>query len=148
VWLYWSYAVCFNIKPNISIFNFGFSLTFAQSYRYWDELADISDMAASELFKPEYFGGNGVGNTTRCIIDGPFVNTSLAFGINSGSKNAAGGYCIYRDFDQDTFQFNAQNYVDQCMAIADYTDAWDVSLLYRPGFSVVFRAYPIADFKL
>ncbi|KAJ2985735.1 hypothetical protein NUW58_g5374 [Xylaria curta] len=43
---------------------------------YWDELHDINDVTASELWKEEYFGGDGTG-PDGCIEIGPFRNLTL-----------------------------------------------------------------------
>jgi tyrosinase len=84
---------------------------------YWNEIADMDDMLADEMFTEQYFGGNGQG-TDGCIADGPFVNLSLAFTPKTDNS------CLYRNFSQTKLQQGVQANIDQCNAITNYTDAW------------------------
>ncbi|KAK9417054.1 hypothetical protein SUNI508_09072 [Seiridium unicorne] len=89
---------------------------------FWDELADIDSVIADlDMFKDEYFGGDGTG-TNNCIESGAFVNMSLAFGPNDA--DADGGHCVFRNFSEQKLQQAAQSNIDECMAIDDYTSAW------------------------
>lgn len=98
---------------------------------YWDEQRDL------ELFKTidqasvwgddDYsFGTNGVsdgGNgTLKCVVDGPFANTTLRitqiWGVNSYDE-----YCMSRDFNQTAWVAVNQSNVDACFAKTDYNSA-------------------------
>ncbi|KAI1861852.1 hypothetical protein JX265_009355 [Neoarthrinium moseri] len=86
---------------------------------YWDELAEVSNMAGSELFEDQYFGGNGVGSS-RCIADGQFANLTLRFLAN----NRVSDHCVTRRFSQQAFQAAAQANINRCNAIKTYANAW------------------------
>ncbi|KAF7536038.1 hypothetical protein G7054_g4904 [Neopestalotiopsis clavispora] len=85
---------------------------------YWDEVNEVSDLAGSDLWKDEYFGGNGVG-TSRCIQSGSFANLTLRWQLN----NQVGDHCLTRDFNQNGFNAAAQTNIDRCNAIGAFADA-------------------------
>lgn len=68
------------------------------------------------------FGTNGVstGNSTdKCVMDGPFANTTLRmtqdYGVDSYDP-----YCLSRDFDQESWETANQTNVDECLAMDNY----------------------------
>ncbi|KAH8163497.1 hypothetical protein CIB48_g4751 [Xylaria polymorpha] len=87
--------------------------------RYWDEIHDITDVAASDLWKDEYFGGDGTG-PDGCIETGPFRNLTLRWVQNGAVEE----HCLSREFSTSELQMTSQDNIDQCNAIQNYTDAW------------------------
>ncbi|ETS85154.1 hypothetical protein PFICI_03179 [Pestalotiopsis fici W106-1] len=85
---------------------------------YWDEVNEVSDLAGSDLWKDEYFGGNGVG-TSRCVQDGPFASLVLRWQLNG----QVGDHCLTRNFNQNSFNAAAQSNIDRCNAIDSFTEA-------------------------
>ncbi|KAI0470098.1 amino acid transporter [Xylariaceae sp. FL0804] len=90
---------------------------------YWDEVGELETLdsiADSELWSTEYFGGNGSGDE-NCITDGPFVNLTLRFNQDGSATEK----CLTRIFSQSQFSTAAQDNIDECNAIDNYTEAWD-----------------------
>lgn len=89
---------------------------------YWDETVDtaLDDLTTAEVFQADAFGGDGNG-TNNCITTGPFVNTTLHL-KRLGSDPA--DYCISRSINFNQFQQSTQTHLDACMAIDNYTSAW------------------------
>ncbi|ETS75767.1 hypothetical protein PFICI_12711 [Pestalotiopsis fici W106-1] len=85
---------------------------------YWDELADIDDISSSDLWN--YFGGNGSGDD-HCFTDGPFANLTLRWLTNGSTSD----HCLTREFNQTAFEGTKQSNIDKCLAISNYTDAWE-----------------------
>jgi tyrosinase len=90
---------------------------------YWDEQADtdLASLADSAVFDPITGFGSGNLDANGCVADGPFVN--LTMHLNQTSNNA--NFCLTRDFDQASFLIANRSNVDECMAIDNYTDAWN-----------------------
>ncbi|KAF2970798.1 hypothetical protein GQX73_g2748 [Xylaria multiplex] len=86
---------------------------------YWDELHDIEDVSASDLWKNEYFGGDGTG-PGGCIETGPFRNLTLRW-IQNGSVEE---HCLSRRFSTQDLQMTNQDNIDRCNALQEYNDAW------------------------
>ncbi|KAL2160796.1 hypothetical protein VTH06DRAFT_993 [Thermothelomyces fergusii] len=87
---------------------------------YWYEQRDAGRFSRSELFDPVYgFGGDGVGRD-RCIADGPFANYTNALG--PGYENT--DHCINRAINDWASQGSSQQYVDACLALETFEDAW------------------------
>ncbi|ORY61288.1 amino acid transporter [Pseudomassariella vexata] len=96
---------------------------------YWDETGDADAFGDTDafsnaaIFKPDAFGGNGVGNGTKnCIANGPFVDTTLHL---PKLHQEPVDYCIYRKFNSTSIQRAKQINIDKCFAIQDYTSAWE-----------------------
>jgi tyrosinase len=91
---------------------------------YWNETADVGRLAQSALLQPNAFGGDGVvgSGPRRCIQDGPFVNSVLNL---RRLGQPAEPTCIYRQLNQTLFGMAQQSNIDACMAINDYTTAWE-----------------------
>ncbi|KAI1335914.1 amino acid transporter [Xylariaceae sp. FL0016] len=90
---------------------------------YWDEVAEqaeLDTLADSELWSTEYFGGNGSGDD-NCVTDGPFANLTLRFN-QDGSPTEK---CLTRIFSDRQFATAAQENIDECNAIDNYTEAWE-----------------------
>lgn len=87
--------------------------------RYWDELHDIVDMTASELWKDEYFGGDGTG-PGGCVETGPFRNLTLRWTRDGNVES----HCLTRHFSTAELQMTNQENIDKCNGIQNYTDAW------------------------
>ncbi|KAF3020233.1 hypothetical protein E8E14_011968 [Neopestalotiopsis sp. 37M] len=90
---------------------------------YWDEQADtdLASLADSAVFDPITGFGSGNLDANGCVADGPFVN--LTMHLNQTSNNA--NFCLTRDFDQASFLMANRSNVDECMAIGNYTNAWN-----------------------
>ncbi|RYP81275.1 hypothetical protein DL770_005941 [Monosporascus sp. CRB-9-2] len=94
-------------------------LNFLRSY--WDEVADVKNLLASDIFDAELgFGGNGSG-PDRCISDGPFANRTLHFREDLSVSD----YCISRRLNQRAFSAAGQQYVDDCLTKDNYISAWN-----------------------
>ncbi|KAI1343574.1 amino acid transporter [Xylariaceae sp. FL0016] len=87
---------------------------------YWDELADVDDMAGSSVFDADTgFGGDGGGS---CITDGPFAN----YTAHVDDDGVGMSDCITRNFNTDTFSSGAaQDQITTCLATDNYVDAND-----------------------
>jgi tyrosinase len=92
---------------------------FAGWLPYWDEAAEVDNMALSELFEDQYYGGNEDGSSSY-IADGPFINMTLRFLAN----NQIADHCLSRHFDQFSFNSAAQYYVDKCDTFKKYAAVW------------------------
>lgn len=88
-------------------------------HSYWDELADIKDVAGSELWSDAYYGGNGDA-TTHCVTTGPFAGLTLQW----RADGTASPHCLTRVFSQHAFNLTAQPGIDECRALPDYAAAW------------------------
>ncbi|KAK6224129.1 hypothetical protein LQW54_000276 [Pestalotiopsis sp. IQ-011] len=93
------------------------------SIPYWDETADseLSDLTTADVFQADAFGGDGDGDD-GCITTGPFVNTTLHL---KRLGNDPEDYCISRSINLSQLQQAGQTYLDECMAIDNYTSAWE-----------------------
>ncbi|KAI0139221.1 hypothetical protein BJ166DRAFT_489670 [Pestalotiopsis sp. NC0098] len=87
---------------------------------YWDEVAEVANMSASDLFQEQYYGGNGAGGDS-CITGGPFANLTLRF----LADNQMADHCLSRQFDQFSFSAAAQNYINKCNTFTKYVLAWN-----------------------
>ncbi|KAI0133933.1 hypothetical protein BJ170DRAFT_690262 [Xylariales sp. AK1849] len=87
---------------------------------YWDELADIDEMSSSEMWKEEYFGGNGT-EEDKCVVDGPFANLTLRW-LADGSVS---DHCLTRIFSDRSLSGTSQANIDACNAITNYSSAWN-----------------------
>jgi tyrosinase len=65
------------------------------------------------------FGGNGSG-PNLCITDGPFKDYTNHVGPYWGRTD----HCLFRRINDTHSQQGAQEFVDECMAQADYHHAW------------------------
>ncbi|KAI0156123.1 hypothetical protein BJ166DRAFT_627146 [Pestalotiopsis sp. NC0098] len=90
---------------------------------YWDEQADstLSSLVDSEVFDPDTGFGSGNLDADGCVADGPFVNLTMHLNATSNDAN----FCLTRDFNQTQFGQANVTYVEECMAIRNYTDAWN-----------------------
>lgn len=90
---------------------------------YWDEQADstLPSLAESEVFDPDTGFGSGNLDANGCVADGPFVNLTMHLNATSNDAN----FCLTRDFNQTQFGQANVTYVEECMAIGNYTDAWN-----------------------
>ncbi|VUC28059.1 unnamed protein product [Clonostachys rosea] len=96
------------------------------AHPYWDELYDLTNAPLNEssIFDPVYgFGGNGAGDSA-CIQDGPFKDLKLYMdtGLNPDTYEE---YCLTRALKQSDLETAAQEYIDECLAINNYTSAWE-----------------------
>lgn len=88
--------------------------------RYWEEVLDVANLTASPVFDPiTGFGGNGTGSD-GCITDGPFVNMTL----HLGPVYEITDHCLSRSLNQDAIEWAAQDNIDECMAMQNYSSAW------------------------
>ncbi|KAI0122938.1 amino acid transporter [Xylariales sp. AK1849] len=87
---------------------------------YWDGLAEVSNITASDLWQDQYFGGNGVGQT-GCIASGPSANLTLRWEDAEGQIQDK---CLSRNFSPRSFNSAAQSNIDECNAIDNYDEAW------------------------
>lgn len=101
---------------------------------FWDELAEVDNLAGSELWSDEYFGGNGTGEAS-CIETGPFANLTLRF-VTSGVSD----HCLTRQFSQRSFSSNAQPNIDRCNAIQNFTSATTCCTCCLPLLISIIRA--------
>lgn len=98
---------------------------------YWDEQRDFELYGAVEKASvwgdDEYsFGTSGVStgsnDTTKCVMDGPFANTTLRvdqiYGVDIYDE-----YCLSRDFNQTAWETVNQTNVETCYAKTDYNSA-------------------------
>jgi hypothetical protein len=79
------------------------------SPRYSEEVADAGNMTASNIFLPQYFGGNGRG-ADNCVADGALANLTLRFGRGTWVDP----HCLTRRLDQGAFLLAGQAAIDQC----------------------------------
>ncbi|KAI1347433.1 hypothetical protein F5Y01DRAFT_295087 [Xylaria sp. FL0043] len=86
---------------------------------FWNELHDIEDIAASDLWKDEYFGGDGTG-PDGCVETGPFRNLTLIWTADGNVTE----HCLSRQFSTADLQMTNQANINECNAIQNYTDAW------------------------
>lgn len=88
--------------------------------RYWNEQLDqLIDLNDSPIFDPiTGFGQNGQGDD-GCVRDGPFANLTLHV-----SGDGPQDYCLQRSFDADQFTLGNIRYVEECMAMQNYSSAF------------------------
>ncbi|KAI5777134.1 hypothetical protein EDC01DRAFT_714096 [Geopyxis carbonaria] len=87
---------------------------------YWDETSDAGKFTSSEIFDAALgFGGDGTG-TGNCIATGPFANYTLHTG--PGYENTA--HCIQRELSDRSSLASGQSYIDTCMAMGSFAQAW------------------------
>ncbi|KAI1427740.1 Di-copper centre-containing protein [Xylaria sp. FL1777] len=88
---------------------------------YWNEPLNVGALDQASIFDPTVgFGGDGVGSS-RCITDGPFVNTTLRIQEDLSTDE----YCISRGLNDRSFNSAAQSNVNTCLAMANFVDAWN-----------------------
>lgn len=80
-------------------------------------MADVSSLVDSDIF--EWFGGDGSASD-GCVTDGPFADLVL----HLDSDYTTDVYCLSRNFQQDDFEGASARYVDECLAMAEFKDAW------------------------
>ncbi|ETS73735.1 hypothetical protein PFICI_14681 [Pestalotiopsis fici W106-1] len=93
------------------------------SIPYWDETVDaeLSDLSTADVFQADAFGGDGDGDN-NCITTGPFANLTLhlrRLGVDPSD------YCLSRSLNLAQLQQASQSNLDKCMAIDNYTSAWE-----------------------
>ncbi|KAI1343244.1 amino acid transporter [Xylariaceae sp. FL0016] len=87
---------------------------------YWNETTDVGDIAGSVLFTgTTNFGGNGE-DGDGCVVDGPFANRTLSFTRASTASDS----CLSRGFSDRDLEGASQSIIDECMAMGDYSTAW------------------------
>ncbi|KAI0111294.1 Di-copper centre-containing protein [Nemania sp. FL0031] len=88
---------------------------------YWNEPLNVGTLDQATIFDPVLgFGGDGTGSS-RCITDGPFVDTVLRVQENLSTSE----YCISRGLNDRSFNSAAQTNVDRCLGMANFVDAWN-----------------------
>ncbi|KAI0483823.1 Di-copper centre-containing protein [Xylaria cf. heliscus] len=88
---------------------------------YWNEPLDVGALDEATIFNPVTgFGGDGSGSS-RCITDGPFMNTTLRIQENLSTSE----YCISRGLNDRSFNSAVQTNVDKCLNMANFVDAWN-----------------------
>lgn len=93
---------------------------------YWDEQrdADAGSLEDASVFGSDdlSFGSNGR-EGDRCVIDGPFANSTLrldqAWGVINYDE-----YCLGRNFTESYWAWANSTYADTCFAATTYDDAW------------------------
>lgn len=93
------------------------------AHPYWDELTDVATAPLQDapIFSAATgIGGNGTG-ADLCVADGPFEDLTLRINVTGG---AGPDYCLSRNFNQAGFDLANSTYLDVCMAMDKYTDAW------------------------
>ncbi|KAI0477569.1 hypothetical protein GGR56DRAFT_673936 [Xylariaceae sp. FL0804] len=95
---------------------------------YWDEQADAENITQSAIWDDVYgIGGDGASNNSNIVTSGPFAYMELHVGANADNSvvpKDAGTYYLNRSISVTTFQNAEQQYVDECLAIDNYTDVW------------------------
>lgn len=87
---------------------------------YWDEPLDAGHFSTASIFSPTLgFGGNGSG-PLACITTGPFANYTLTVG--PGYRNIP--HCIWRQFNDAASFATEQKYIDRCLELGTYAEAW------------------------
>lgn len=87
---------------------------------YWYEPLDSGNFSQSVVLDPVTgFGGNGSG-PKNCITDGPFKDYVNAI----GPFQQIADHCIDRNIDECWSALAATNFVDQCMALGNYSTFW------------------------
>lgn len=94
---------------------------------YWDEQsdADASDsLADASIWGSDdlSFGTNGQ-EGDRCVVDGPFANTTLHMSQLYGVANYT-DYCLSRDFTDSYWMWANSTYADACFAKGNYSEAY------------------------
>ncbi|KAI0412429.1 Di-copper centre-containing protein [Xylaria grammica] len=88
---------------------------------YWNEPLNVGALDEASIFDTVVgFGGDGTGSS-RCITDGPFVNTTLRIQEDLSTSE----YCISRGLNDRSFNSAVQTNVDRCLNMATFTDAWN-----------------------
>lgn len=93
---------------------------------YWDEQrdADAGPLEDASVFGSDdlSFGSNGR-DGDRCVVDGPFANSTLrldqAWGVINYDE-----YCLGRNFTESYWAWANSTYADTCFAATTYDDAW------------------------
>jgi tyrosinase len=87
---------------------------------YWQESLDAGNFTHSIVLDPETgFGGDGAG-PNNCIKDGPFKDYVNAIGPGLSVTD----HCIDRQISDCMSGMAAQNNVDQCMAMRNFSMLW------------------------
>ncbi|KAJ1917232.1 hypothetical protein H4219_003316 [Mycoemilia scoparia] len=125
---------------------------------YWDSTIDSQSPFTSQLFSPQYFGGNGRG-ADFCVQDGPFANTQLTY---------PNRHCLKRRFvsDSPTSAFadpgtiaemaNHQNNYDAFRRFLEFVphpgvhngvggNGGDMSTMYSPNDFIFFLHHAFID---
>ncbi|ETS75571.1 hypothetical protein PFICI_12515 [Pestalotiopsis fici W106-1] len=97
---------------------------------YWDESADaqLTDLTDAEIFQADAFGGDGVGSS-KCIEDGPFVDTVLhpvnTTGSGGNSSATNGNTCIWRSLSLNSLDRSSYVNVETCLEKDTWEGAWN-----------------------
>ncbi|KAI1862371.1 uncharacterized protein JN550_010233 [Neoarthrinium moseri] len=85
---------------------------------YWDEVNKVSELLGSDLWKSEYFSGDGEGGD-NCIQTGPYINLTLRWELNGRVED----HCVTRHNSRRSVNAAAQTSIDQYNVIDSFATA-------------------------